>query len=122
VEVLGEVDGAARREGGGQATTELWYARIVRFEGDRTVANEDGLNVDDYGRDTIALTVQWFHQAKEVQAHLATQPKSDVVDHVVAALADDEYLAGTSEDSIAWGTVNSRSLNSALLWVADALW
>jgi len=103
------VDDVTNVRGGGQAKTELWYARVVGYEGDRTVPNNGSLNVDDYGQDAIALTVVWFHQAKEALMLLTAQPKSDVVDHVIAALADDEYLAGIAEDTIAWGAISSTA-------------
>ena len=119
MEVFGEVDEATEVGGGGQAKNELWYARVVGYEGDSTVPNNRSLNVDDYGEDAIAVTVVWFHQAKEALARLTAQPKSDVVDHMIAALAEDEHLAGIAEDTIAWGAISSTAPTFLPLLAAD---
>jgi len=120
VEVFGEVTGDSDAASGERAATELWYARVTGFRGDKTVPDKGSLDADDYGTHAIALTVLWFYQAKEVRIQLAAQPGSDVVDQMIAALGDDEYVAGRVEDRIAWGTVNSMGAVPGPLAEANA--
>jgi len=75
------------------------------FEGDSTVPDEDSLNVKEYKDSAVALVILWFHEGKEVKRQLSSQPKSDMVDHLMAALTDKQYIAGTERDIIGWGTV-----------------
>ena len=108
IEVLGGLE--KKVKGKVKTIKEYWYARVVRFQGDHTVPDEDTLNVESYGAESIAVTVTWFHQAKEVRRYLSSQPKSESVGHLIAALSDDQHLAGTAEDTIEWQTINRSGL------------
>jgi len=121
VKVFGEVTGDPDVASSERAATELWYARVTGFRGDKSVPDKRSLDADDYGIHAIALTVLWFYQAKEVWIQLAAQPASDVVDQMIAALGDDDYVVGTVEDNITWGTVNSMGTVPCPLAEADTL-
>lgn len=121
VEVYGEMDRDTETGDSDQATTELWYAKVTGFEGNKTVPDKESLNARGYRKDAISIVVQWYHQAAEVHAHLTSLPKSDMVNHLIEALDKDLYLAGTSEDCISYGTISSTATHDHGYVIAN-LW
>lgn len=84
---------------------ELWYARVLGFQGDHTVTDQDALNAEDYKDSAVEVTIYWFYQAKEARKELSSTPGSDALDHLHAALTVDQHLAGAVEDTIEWETI-----------------
>jgi hypothetical protein len=106
IEVLGGKE--KRVKGRNRKVVEHWYARVIGFQGERAVPDKAALDVRNYGQEAIAVVILWFYQAKEVKKYLSSQPRSDMVDHLVAALANGQHLAGTVEDTIEWTTINRK--------------
>ena len=96
-----------------------WYARILAFQGDVTVSDMTSLNAADYREDAICIVILWFHHAKEVRKYLSTKPRTDARDHLMAALHKDQHLAGISEDTISWTTVEGDHILNPRIPVAN---
>lgn len=74
---------------------------------------DDGtLNMERYPTEAVNIVIHWFYQAKEVRPYLTSQPRSNVVDYLIAGLSEDQHLAGVEEDTIGWKTVSRMILCS----------
>lgn len=122
IEVEGDTDNETGSKGKQKKAAELWYARVIGFQGDSAVVDEDIINAEGYEEELICVVIRWFYQAKEVKRWMSSQPKSDARDHLLAALSDDQHLAGTEEQTISWQTVTrTRCSFTAGAWVDPGL-